>query len=64
MWILQKNLVEWKSRDSARTPVQWDDSENAGFTSGTPWFYVNDNYKEENVASQEEDQVLKYNLQK
>ena len=44
------------SRDSARTPVQWDDSENAGFTSGTPWFYVNENYKEVNVASQEEDQ--------
>ena len=30
------------SRDSARTPVQWDDTKNAGFTSGTPWFYVND----------------------
>lgn len=43
------------SRDSARTPVQWDDSENAGFTTGTPWFYVNENYKEVNVASQEKD---------
>lgn len=43
------------SRDSARTPVQWDDGEHAGFTTGTPWFYVNENYKEVNVASQEED---------
>lgn len=46
----------WRSsRDSARTPVQWDDSENAGFTTGTPWFYVNQNYKEVNVAAQEQD---------
>lgn len=44
------------SRDSARTPVQWDDSENAGFTTGTPWFYVNENYKKINVASQEKDE--------
>ena len=44
------------SRDSARTPVQWDDSENAGFTTGTPWFYVNENYKEVNVASQQNDE--------
>ena len=43
------------SRDSARTPVQWDDSANAGFTTGTPWFYVNENYKEINVAAQEKD---------
>ena len=43
------------SRDSARTPVQWDGGENAGFTTGTPWFYVNDNYKQINVADQEED---------
>lgn len=46
----------WRSsRDSARTPVQWDDSENAGFTTGTPWFYVNENYKTINVAQQEQD---------
>ena len=46
----------WRSsRDSARTPVQWDDSENAGFTTGTPWFYVNQNYKDINVAQQEAD---------
>ena len=46
----------WRcSRDSARTPVQWDDSENAGFTTGKPWFYVNENYKDINVAQQEAD---------
>ena len=46
----------WRSsRDSARTPVQWDSSENAGFTTGTPWFYVNQNYKEINVSAQEAD---------
>ena len=46
----------WRSsRDSARTPVQWDGSENAGFTTGKPWFYVNQNYKEINAAKQEKD---------
>ena len=46
----------WRSsRDSARTPVQWDDTENAGFTTGKPWFYVNENYKDINVAQQEAD---------
>ena len=46
----------WRaSRDSARTPVQWDDSENAGFTTGEPWFYVNQNYKDINVAQQQDD---------
>lgn len=39
-----------KSRDNARTPMQWDDSENAGFTTGTPWIQVNHNYHEINVA--------------
>jgi oligo-1,6-glucosidase len=46
----------WRSsRDSARTPVQWDSTANAGFTTGTPWFYVNPNYKSINVAAQEAD---------
>ena len=43
------------SRDNARTPIQWDDSENAGFTKGKPWLKVNPNYAEVNVASQEHD---------
>ena len=47
----------WRSsRDSARTPVQWDDSPNAGFTTGEKtWFYVNENYPKINVAQQEKD---------
>ena len=44
------------SRDSARTPVQWDDSDNAGFSTSKPWFYVNENYKEVNVNKQENDE--------
>ena len=44
------------SRDSARTPVQWSAEENAGFTTGKPWFYVNENYKTINVADQEKDE--------
>ncbi len=46
----------WRSsRDSARTPVQWDASENAGFTSGTPWLPVNENYRQINAAAEEKD---------
>ena len=46
----------WRSsRDSARTPVQWDCSPNAGFTTGKPWFYVNENYPQINVVQQEND---------
>ncbi|GIJ70000.1 alpha-glucosidase [Virgisporangium ochraceum] len=37
-------------RDNARTPMQWDDSPNAGFTTGTPWLAVNPNYREVNAA--------------
>ncbi|HEY5895622.1 MAG TPA: alpha-glucosidase [Chthoniobacterales bacterium] len=38
-------MIHAKSRDNARTPVQWDGSDNAGFTSGTPWMKVNPNYQ-------------------
>ena len=47
--------INKKGRDNARTPMQWNDTENAGFTTGTPWFTVNPNYKEVNVAEQEKD---------
>lgn len=43
------------TRDNARTPVQWDDSDNAGFTSGTPWFPVNPNYKQINAKKEMND---------
>jgi oligo-1,6-glucosidase len=42
-------MIYAKSRDNARTPVQWDTSEHAGFTTGTPWMKVNPNYREINV---------------
>ena len=54
--------IAHKSRDNARTPMQWDASENAGFTTGTPWIAVNPNYKKINVADQlkREDSVFNY----
>lgn len=50
------------SRDNARTPMQWKDALQAGFTSGTPWLKVNDNYPVINVEKEEEqpDSVLHY----
>lgn len=41
--------INAKGRDNARTPMQWDNSANAGFTTGTPWLHVNPNYPEINV---------------
>lgn len=43
------------SRDNARTPMQWSDGKNAGFTTGTPWLRVNPNYTSINVAAQMDD---------
>lgn len=48
-------LLKVSSRENARTPVQWSAEDNAGFTSGKPWFSVNPNYTRVNVAAQEED---------
>lgn len=44
-------IVRNRSRDSARTPMQWDDSENAGFTDGEPWLRINDNYETVNATA-------------
>lgn len=51
-----------RCRDHARTPVQWDDSKNAGFSDVEPWIPVNPNYKEINVAAQIDDpnSILNY----
>ena len=51
-----------KSRDNARTPMQWDDSKNAGFTTGTPWIDVNPNYTKINAKEQvaRENSVFNY----
>ena len=47
--------INAKGRDNARTPMQWDDSENSGFTTGKPWLPVNPNYKQNNVKDNVED---------
>lgn len=56
------HAIHVKGRDNARTPMQWDHSENAGFTSGEPWIQVNPNYKFINVAAQlkDENSILRY----
>lgn len=55
-------LAVKSTRDNARTPVQWDDSENAGFSSGKPWFPVNQNYHEINAQKEAEnpDSILNH----
>lgn len=45
-------IIQVKSRDNSRTPMQWDDSANAGFTSGTPWLKVGKFYPEINVENE------------
>ena len=55
----EKDIMESiyaKGRDNARTPMQWDDTENAGFTTGAPWLGVNPNYTEINARSQLQDE--------
>lgn len=51
-----------RSRDHARTPMQWDDTPNAGFTAGEPWIMVNPNYRQINAAMQmsDPDSVFSY----
>ncbi len=59
---LRWRMIKAKSRDNARTPMQWDDSINGGFSAGTPWLSVNGNYPRINVKRQEDDpgSVLSY----
>jgi oligo-1,6-glucosidase len=47
--------IGFESRDNGRTPFQWNNQANGGFTSGTPWIKVNPNYKTINAAAQEKD---------
>lgn len=53
-----------KSRDNARTPMQWDDSVHAGFTSGTPWIAVNENYRQINAEAERKDPDSVYQFYK
>ncbi|WP_276271808.1 alpha-glucosidase [Haloarcula litorea] len=48
-------FVRNRSRDNARTPMQWDDSEHAGFTDGDPWIQVNDDFERVNAAAARDD---------
>ncbi|MBS1626828.1 MAG: alpha-glucosidase [Bacteroidetes bacterium] len=56
------NAQKEVSRENSRTPIQWNNSLNAGFTNGTPWLKINPNYNEINVALAEEnpDSILHY----
>lgn len=53
-------LLRVYSRENARTPVQWSDEENAGFSTQEPWMIVNPNYKEINLAKQKDDRNSVY----
>ena len=48
-------LIQRAARDNARSPMQWSAEKNAGFSEATPWFCINENYREVNVAAQEND---------
>ena len=49
------DCIAYKSRDNARTPMQWTGGKNAGFTSGTPWIMVNPNYQTINAEAELQD---------
>ena len=55
-------ILQERSRDNARTPMQWDDSENAGFSDAKPWLQVCDNYREINVKKDlaDPDSIFRY----
>ncbi len=57
--------IIWAScRDNSRTPMQWNDEVNAGFTTSTPWFSMNPNYKEINVEKQKNEEKSIFNFYK
>ncbi len=56
--------ISAKGRDNARTPMQWDDTANAGFTTGTPWININPNYTDINAKSELEDSNSVFNYYK
>ncbi len=58
-------ILHIQGRDNVRTPIQWDDTEHAGFTTGTPWLKVNPNYNNINVKSAlEKKNSIYYHYQK
>ena len=53
-------IIQAKSRDNSRTPMQWDASENAGFSTGTPWLKVGKSYKDINVENEIDGPIFKF----
>lgn len=53
-------IIQAKSRDNSRTPMQWDDSLNAGFSTGTPWLKAGKSYQEINVANEKEGPIFTF----
>ncbi|MBM7642299.1 alpha,alpha-phosphotrehalase [Streptococcus loxodontisalivarius] len=53
-------IIKKKSRDNARTPMQWDASPNAGFTTGQPWLQVGKSYADINVASEKDGPIFNF----
>ncbi len=54
---LRWKMIKTKSRDNARTPMQWNSQPNAGFSTGDPWLKVNSNFKSINVQNQQDDET-------
>ena len=53
-------IIQAKSRDNSRTPMQWDASENAGFSTGTPWLKAGKSYKDINVENEIDGPIFKF----
>lgn len=53
-------IITVKSRDNARTPMQWDDTEHAGFTTGTPWLKSGKSYPQINVAAEKHGKIFPF----
>ena len=53
-------IIQAKSRDNSRTPMQWDATSNAGFTTGTPWLKAGKSYQEINVAKEKDGVIFKF----
>lgn len=59
-----RKAIDFAGRDNARSPMQWDDTKNAGFSKGEPWIKVNNNYRQINVKNARADENSIYNFYK
>ncbi len=53
-------IIQTKSRDNSRTPMQWDGSKHAGFTTGTPWLKAGQSYPEINVEKEKSGKIFRF----